>query len=316
MRIAKDVTELVGNTPLVMLNKVTEECEARVAAKLESYNPLSSVKDRIAVSMINEAERSGKLKEGTTIVEPTSGNTGIALAFVCAARGYKLVITMPDVVSVERRMLLQAFGVRVILTPGNAGMSGAVRKAEELVNEIPNSFMPQQFENPSNPTVHRDTTAKEIWDDTEGRVDVVVSGVGTGGTLCGIAERLKKAKPSIQVVGVEPENCAVLSGGNPGPHRLQGLGAGFVPDIWRPGLVDELIRVTDEEAAHMTRELATTEGLFVGISSGAAAVAAIKVASRKQNEGRLVVVIFPDTGERYLSDGIFSTKEKREEYAA
>ena len=316
MKIAGDVTELVGNTPLVMLNKVTEKCKAKVAAKLESYNPLSSIKDRIAVSMINDAEKSGKLKEGSTVVEPTSGNTGIALAFVCAARGYKLVITMPDVVSAERRMLLQAFGAHVILTPGTAGMSGAVRKAEELVSEIPNSFMPQQFENPSNPTAHRDTTAKEIWDDTEGRVDVVVGGIGTGGTLRGIAERLKKAKSSIQIVGVEPENCAVLSGGDPGPHRLQGLGAGFVPKIWRSNLVDELIRVTDEEAERMTRELVIREGLFVGISSGAAAVAAIKVASRKQNENKLVVVIFPDTGERYLSDGIFFNREKREEYVA
>ncbi|MFQ5906752.1 MAG: cysteine synthase A [bacterium] len=307
MKIAKDVTELVGSTPLVRLNRVTRDCKATVVAKLEFYNPLSSVKDRIAVAMIDEAEKTGKLKKGATIIEPTSGNTGIALAFVCAARGYNLVITMPDVVSVERKMLLEAFGARVVLTPGVEGMSGAVRKAEQLISNTPNAFMPQQFSNMANLLAHRNTTAREIWEDTEGRVDVLVAGVGTGGTLCGIAQRLKEVKPSVRIVAVEPETCAVLSGRTPGPHRIQGIGAGFIPEIWRSHLTDEILLVSNKQAEHMTRQLVALEGLFVGVSSGAAAVAAISVASREENKDKLVVAIFPDTGERYLSTGIFST---------
>jgi len=311
MKISKDVTQLVGNTPLVMLNRVTHGCKATVVAKLEFYNPLSSVKDRIAVAMVDEAEKTGKLKSGATVVEPTSGNTGIALAFVCAARGYELIITMPDVASVEHRMLLEAFGARVVLTPGAEGMSGAVSKAEELVRSIPDSFMPQQFSNIANFEAHRKTTAREIWEDTEGRVDVMVAGVGTGGTVCGIAKRLKELKPSVEIVAVEPEACAVLSGRAPGQHRIQGIGAGFIPEIWQSDLADEILLVTDTQAERMTRELVAQEGLFVGISSGAAAAAAIRVASREESKDKLVVVIFPDAGERYLSTGIFSRQERQ-----
>jgi len=305
LKIANNITELIGGTPLVKLNVVTEGANATVAAKLESFNPLSSVKDRIGIAMIEAAEQAGLIKKGTVIIEPTSGNTGIALAFVCAARGYRLIITMPETMSIERRQLLAAFGVELVLTPGSEGMAGAVRKAEELVAETPNSFMPQQFKNPANPQAHRKTTAEEIWKDTEGEVDMVVAGVGTGGTITGIAEVIKPRKSGFKVVAVEPAYSPVLSGGKPGKHKIQGIGAGFVPEVLRSDLVDEIIRVSDEDAMMMTRKLAREEGILVGISSGAAAWAALQVARRPGSKGKLIVVIFPDTGERYLTAGLF-----------
>ncbi len=303
--IAKDSTELIGNTPLVKLNRITEGAKAEVIAKLESFNPLGSVKDRIGMSMIVEAEERGLIDKDTVIVEPTSGNTGIALAFVCATRGYKLLLTMPDTMSMERRQLLAIFGAELVLTPGAEGMPGAVRKAEQLVAENPNYFMPQQFKNPSNPEVHRLTTAEEIWRDTEGKVDILVSGVGTGGTITGVTEVIKKRKPEFRAIAVEPTDSPVLSGGKPGSHKIQGIGAGFVPDVLRTDLVDEIIKVTNEDAGNTARRLAKEEGILAGISSGAAVWAALEVARRRENEGKLIVVVLPDTGERYLSTWLF-----------
>jgi cysteine synthase A len=304
-RIFNDITETIGNTPLVRLRRLGAGLPAEVVAKLESFNPLSSVKDRIGVSMINAAEREGKIGPGTTIIEPTSGNTGIALAFVCAARGYRLILTMPETMSIERRKLLQALGAELVLTPGAEGMRGAVRKAEELAQSIPNSFIPQQFKNPANPEIHRQTTAEEIWRDTDGRVDILVAGVGTGGTITGVAEVIKARKPSFRAIAVEPKQSPVLSGGQPGPHKIQGIGAGFIPDVLRLDLVDEIIQVDQFDAMQTARRLAREEGILVGISSGAAAFAALQVAARPENAGKLLVVILPDTGERYLSTELF-----------
>jgi len=303
--IAKDSTELIGNTPLVRLNRITQGVKAEVVAKLESFNPIGNVKDRIGVSMIVDAEEKGLIKKDTVIVEPTSGNTGISLAFVCAARGYKLILTMPDTMSVERRQLLAIFGAELVLTPGKEGMPGAIKKAEQLVAENPNYFMPQQFNNPANPEIHRLTTAEEIWQDTDGRVDILVSGVGTGGTITGVAEIIKPRKPRFKAIAVEPVDSPVLSGGKPGAHKIQGIGAGFIPDVLRMDLVDEIIKVTNEDAGIMARRLAKEEGILVGISSGAATWAALEVAKRPESKGKLIVVILPDTGERYLSTWLF-----------
>ena len=303
--IASDSTGLIGNTPLVRLNRLAQGSKAAVIAKLESFNPTGSIKDRIGVSMIADAEERGLINQDTVIVEPTSGNTGIALAFVCATKGYRLILTMPDSMSLERRHLLSIFGAELVLTPGADGMPGTVRKAEQLVAENPNYFMPQQFKNPSNPEIHRVTTAEEIWRDTEGKVDILVSGVGTGGTITGIAEVIKSRKPGFKAIAVEPANSPVLSGGKPGAHKVQGIGAGFVPDVLRTDLIDEIITVTDEDAIMTARRLAKEEGILAGISSGAATRAALEVARRPENKGKLLVVILPDTGERYLSTWLF-----------
>jgi cysteine synthase A len=303
--IARDSTELIGNTPLVRLNHVTAGLGAEVVAKLESFNPLSSVKDRIGVSMIVDAEEKGLLDKHTAIIEPTSGNTGIALAFVCAARGYRLILTMPDTMSLERRQLLTILGAELILTPGAEGMPGAIRKAEQLLAENKNYYMPQQFKNPANPEIHRLTTAEEIWRDTGGRVDILVAGIGTGGTITGVAEVIKARKKSFKAIGVEPAGSPMLSQGKAGPHKIQGIGAGFVPDILNTKIIDEIITVTNEDAGNIARRLAKEEGILAGISSGAAVWAALKVAGRPENKGKLIVAIIPDTGERYLSTWLF-----------
>ncbi|MEY4394615.1 MAG: hypothetical protein RL595_1864 [Planctomycetota bacterium] len=310
-KIYDDITQCVGNTPLIKMRRVVGNASAHVVAKLENFNPLWSVKDRIAVSMINTAEKEGKIKEGTTIIEPTSGNTGIGLAFTCAARGYKLVVTMPETMSLERRRLLKAFGAEIVLTPGEKGMSGAVAKAEELIATTPNSYMPQQFKNPANPEVHRKTTAEEIWADTDGKVDILVSGVGTGGTITGISEVLKARKPTFKAIAVEPISSPVITQKRtgeeikPGRHKIQGIGAGFIPGVLNLNIIDEVIQVSDDDAFAMTRRMAKEEGFLCGISCGAAAHAAVQVAHRPENAGKLIVVILPDLGERYLSTPLF-----------
>jgi len=306
MRIANDVTQLVGNTPLVRLRRLTEGTKADVVAKLEFYNPAHSVKDRIGVSMIEAAEKAGKIKPDTIILEPTSGNTGIALAFVCAAKGYKLVLTMPETMSKERRVLLKAYGAQLILTPGSEGMPGAIKRAEELAASDPRYFIPQQFKNPANPEIHRKTTAEEIWRDTDGKADILVSGIGTGGTITGVGEVIKARKPSFRCVAVEPDASPVLSGGQKGPHPIQGIGAGFVPEVLNTQIYDEVIRVKNDDAFATARRTAREEGLLVGISSGAAIWAAVEVARRKENAGKLIVVIVPSFGERYLSTALFA----------
>ncbi|OBI96484.1 cysteine synthase A [Mycobacterium alsense] len=306
MSIAEDVTQLIGNTPLVRLRRVTEGAVADVVAKLEFFNPANSVKDRIGVAMLDAAEEAGLINPDTIVLEPTSGNTGIALAMVCAARGYRCVLTMPETMSVERRMLLRAYGAELVLTPGPDGMPGAIAKAEELAKTDQRYFIPQQFENPANPAIHRATTAEEVWRDTDGKVDIFVSGVGTGGTITGVAQVIKERKPSAQFVAVEPAASPVLSGGQKGPHPIQGLGAGFVPGVLEMDLVDEVITVGNDDSLNLARRLAAEEGLLVGISSGAAVVAALQVARRPENAGKLVVVVLPDFGERYLSTPLFA----------
>jgi len=306
MKIANDITELIGNTPLVKLNRLTKDSIATVVAKLEYFNPSHSVKDRIGVSMINAGEKAGLITKDTILIEPTSGNTGIALAFVAAARGYKLVLVMPDTMSKERRMLLRAYGAELILTPGSEGMPGAIRKAEEIAASDKLYFMPQQFKNAANPEIHRKTTAEEIWRDTDGQVDIVVAGVGTGGTITGIGEVLKSRKPGVKIIAVEPDASPVLSGGAKGPHVIQGIGAGFVPDVLNTQIYDEIIRVKNEDALQTARDMATREGLLVGISSGAATWAALQLAARPENKGKLIVIIIPSFGERYLSTPLFA----------
>jgi len=305
MKIYEDITKTIGNTPLVHLKRMNQGNPADVVVKVESFNPLSSVKDRIGVAMIDAAEKKGLLKEGSVIIEPTSGNTGISLAFVAASRGYRLILTMPDTMSMERRQLLAIFGAELVLTPGAEGMKGAIRKAEELVAATPGAFMPQQFNNPANPEIHRRTTAEEIWADTEGKADFIVAGVGTGGTLTGVAEVIKARKPGFKAVAVEPEASPVLSGGQPGPHKIQGIGAGFIPGVLNQGIIDEIVTVSNENAGMTARRLAREEGILAGISGGAALWAGLEVAKRPENKGKLIVVVLPDTGERYLSTWLF-----------
>ncbi len=305
MRIANNITELIGKTPLIKLSRIAKDVGAEVVGKLESFNPCGSVKDRIGVSMIEAAEKKGLIKKNTILVEPTSGNTGISLAFVAAVKGYPLILVMPETMSLERRSLLRAFGAELVLTPSSEGMNGAVKKAEELAAKDPRIFIPQQFKNPANPAIHRQTTAREIWEDTAGKVDILVSGVGTGGTFTGVAQVIKKKKPTFKAIAVEPADSAVLSGREPGSHKIQGIGAGFIPEVLDTQLIDEVIQVKNEEARETTRRLIKEEGILAGISSGAAVFAALKVAERKDSKGKLIVVILPDTGERYLSTDLF-----------
>ncbi len=308
-KIFQNITETIGRTPLVKINKLNKEKDVTILVKLESFNPLSSVKDRIGLALIEAAEKAGTLKTDTTIIEPTSGNTGIALAFVVASKGYKLILTMPETMSIERRQLLKIFGAELVLTEGAKGMKGAIAKAEELHNETPNSVILQQFENPANPEIHRLTTAEEIWNDTAGEVDIFIGGVGTGGTITGVGEVLKARKPAVKIIAIEPTDSPVLSGGNPGPHKLQGIGAGFVPKIYNPATVDEIIQVAQVDAGQTSRQLARQEGILVGISSGAALWAALEVAKRPESQGKTIVVVLPDTGERYLSTWLFQEAE-------
>ena len=308
-KIAGDLTELIGNTPLLRLQRLSQEAGAVIVVKLESFNPGGSVKDRIASHMIRRAEEEGLLKSDSVIIEPTSGNTGVALAFIAASRGYRLILTMPDTMSIERRSLLKAYGAERVLTPGTMGMRGAVQKAEKLANEIPGSFIPQQFENPFNPEIHRLTTAEEIWRDTDGQVDIIVAGVGTGGTITGIAQGIRPRRPQLKIIAVEPFESPVLSGGRPGPHKIQGIGAGFVPEVLELSLLDEIIKVTEDQAFETSRRLAREEGILAGISSGAAVFAALKAAGRRENKGKMIVAILPDTGERYLSTPLFRDEQ-------
>ena len=317
-KIAKNLTDLIGNTPLLELSNFNKKhnLDATIIAKLESFNPAGSVKDRIGFAMIDTAEKQGLLNKDSVIIEPTSGNTGIALAFVAAAKGYRLIIALPETFSIERRNLMKALGAELILTPGSEGMKGAIRRATELAAATPNSFLPQQFKNPANPEIHRKTTAEEIWRDTDGDVDIFIAGIGTGGTITGVGEVLKSKKPGVQIIAVEPADSPVLSGGNPGPHKIQGIGAGFVPDVLNVSVIDEIIKVTNDQAFETSRQLARSEGLLVGISSGAAAYAALEVAKRPENKGKKIVVILPDTGERYLSTILYQFQDEQAKEAA